>query len=559
VEPSSVDDVCQRLLLWGNREGGGLARVEYSSEFDRQRVVQRLRGELEQTGIVWTDIQLELHPPCEATEVVEFLLKQLSEVSEGVVSVTGFATAFETGTSLTDSLRVVNFNREALIALPLRQLWWMTPVLLQTSLHAMPDLHGWFRPHLQLSPQIINKGGDSSTLFDRGVEQNRGVNFEDARQRSHNLLTQFNAARQAGAADQDLLMTYLLPALESLAEVGAQLQLQDLTLQFEGLLGEIKEIDRPEMVTSLGRLGNLYKAQGRYAEAEPLLLKALKLSKQKQTNTAFSLNNLATLYESQGRYPEAEPLYLQALEIKKNELGDRHPSTATSLNNLAALYRSQGRYPEAEPLYIQALEIHKTELGDRHPSTATSLNNLAALYKSQGRYPEAEPLYIQALEIKKTELGDRHPSTATSLNNLAELYRSQGRYPEAEPLYIQALEIKKTELGDRHPDTAQSLNNLAALYESQSRYPEAEPLYIQALEISKTELGDRHPFTATSLNNLAVLYCYMKQFEQALPLLEQALDIWHEVLPPGHPDILSTQESLENLRQVMGAKSTGNS
>jgi tetratricopeptide (TPR) repeat protein len=100
---------------------------------------------------------------------------------------------------------------------------------------------------------------------------------------------------------------------------------------------------------------------------------------------------------------------------------------------------------------------------------------------------------------------------------------------------------------------------LAALYESQSRYPEAEPLYIQALEISKTELGDRHPFTATSLNNLAVLYCYMKQFEQALPLLEQALDIWHEVLPPGHPYILGTQESLENLRQVMGAKSTGNS
>jgi predicted GNAT family N-acyltransferase len=51
----------------------------------------------------------------------------------------------------------------------------------------------------------------------------------------------------------------------------------------------------------------------------------------------------------------------------------------------------------------------------------------------------------------------------------------------------------------------------------------------------------------------------MKQFDQALPLLKQALDILHGVLPPGHPNILSAQRSIENLRRVMGAESTGNS
>ena len=206
-------------------------------------------------------------------------------------------------------------------------------------------------------------------------------------------------------------------------------------------------------------------------------------------------NQAGFFLNSQGRYGEAEPLYVEALKIWKTELGERHPSTARSLNNLALLYASQGRYGEAEPLYVEALEIRKTELGERHPDTAQGLNNLALLYESQGRYGEAEPLYVEALKIWKTELGERHPDTASSLNNLAALYESQGRYGEAEPLYVEALKIWKTELGERHPDTAQGLNNLAGLYESQGRYGEAEPLYVEALKIWKTELGERHPDT----------------------------------------------------------------
>ncbi len=508
IAPGSIDDVCQRLLLWGRREGGGLARVEYSSEFDRQRVVQRLQGELAQAGIAWTEIKLPTR--CEATEIVRFLRERLSQVPQGVVSVTGFATAFDS--KLADALRVVNFNREALVALPLRQLWWMTPLLLRTSLHAMPDLHGWFRPQLQLSPAVPAQEFLQAPPR-LGSEQVRGINFEDARQRSKNLLAQFFTARQAGTADQDLLVTYLLPALESLAEVGAQRELRDLTSQFEGFLGSLRLGKTTEMVTAVTRL--------------------------------------AKLYADQGRYTEAEPLVVQALEISKAALGDRYPNTAASLNNLALLYQSQGRYGEAEPLYVQALKISKAELGDRHPSTASSLNNLAGLYKSQGSYVEAEPLYVQALEIRKAELGDRHPSTASSLNNLAGLYESQGRYVEAEPLYVQALEIRKAELGDRHPSTATSLNNLAGLYESQGRYVEAEPLYVQALEIWKAELGDRHPSTVSILNNLAVLYANTDRLAEAADLMSKALSIREEAFGPSHPSTLSSRNSFAAMQQQL--------
>jgi tetratricopeptide (TPR) repeat protein len=98
---------------------------------------------------------------------------------------------------------------------------------------------------------------------------------------------------------------------------------------------------------------------------------------EEHSHVATSLNNLAELYRSQGGYAEAEPLLQQALELTRRLLGDEHPDVATSLNNLAELYRSQGRYAQAEPLYQQALELRRRLLGEEHPSVATTLNNLA--------------------------------------------------------------------------------------------------------------------------------------------------------------------------------------
>ncbi len=441
----SIRDVSGRLLLWAKREGGSLAQVEYVSEFARQQVEQQLRDGMATAGVAVDEILLPTR--CPATEIVEYLLAELVKVPSGVVLVTGFATAFESQVPIEDSLRVMNFNREALVAFPLRQVWWMTPVVVQKSLHAMPDLHGWFSPKLRLSEQVeeVNSAGGQANLLDvkSSGSNSSAVSFDDARQRSQRLLAQFASARTAGADDMALLTTYLLSALEALADVGAQKELRDLTLQFEGLLGSLKLSRSPEVAIGLGRLARLYLRQGRYSEAEPLFVRSLWIRKtelgDRCTETASSLDNLAELYLSQGRYQEAEPLFAEALDIRKAELGDHHLDTATSLNNLAVLYELQGRYDEAEPLHTEALEIRKAELSDRHPDTASSLNNLANLYRSQGYYAEAEPMYLAALEIYKSELGNHHPETATSLNNLAALYRSQGRYDKAEPLYTEAL------------------------------------------------------------------------------------------------------------------------
>ena len=225
----------------------------------------------------------------------------------------------------------------------------------------------------------------------------------------------------------------------------------------------------------------------------------------KDLANARRLNEQGSGYYKQGRYAEAEPLLVQALNIRYTALSDGHPLVAGSLNNLAELYRSQGRYKEAEPLYQQALDIARQALGEQHPRVATSLNNLALSYESLGHYAEAEALLVQALDIQRHNFSKDHPDIAQSLNNLAGLYVSQGRYAEAEPLFQQALDIHRQAYGEQHPHVANNLHNLAGLYKSQGCYAEAEPLYKQALAILEDVLGAQHPYTLTCRENLKTL------------------------------------------------------
>ena len=148
--------------------------------------------------------------------------------------------------------------------------------------------------------------------------------------------------------------------------------------------------------------------QGNYPEAEKQLGAALKEAEgfgPQDPRLATSLNNLAELYRAQGRYAEAEPLHQRALAIREKALGPEHPAVGVSLSNLAALYSGQGKYADAEPLYKRSLAILEKALGSEHPRVATSLNNLALLYGAQGRYGEAEPLYKRALATHERVLG----------------------------------------------------------------------------------------------------------------------------------------------------------
>ena len=285
-----------------------------------------------------------------------------------------------------------------------------------------------------------------------------------------------------------------------------------------------------------------------YNRILPHTLVAVELAEKfecKSSNAAQLFNQVGSYLLREGRYGEAEPLLVEALIIRKQLLGSEHPEVATTLNNLALLYQTQGRYEEAESLFVEALVIRKQLLGSEHPEVATTLNNLALLYQMQGRYEEAEPLLVEALVMRKQLLGSEHPEVSMTLNNLALLYQSQGRYKDAEPLFVEALAMRKQLLGSEHPEVATTLNNLASLYQSQERYEEAEPLYRQAISMVETLFGRDHPSMVQSLYDLAQLYRILNGFEEAETLLREALAISTTLYGSNHPLVKRVQKALQ--------------
>jgi len=307
-----------------------------------------------------------------------------------------------------------------------------------------------------------------------------------------------------------------------------------------------------QLAQLLARAGYYLYHRIRYAEAKPLILRALNIRQvtlgPDHPDTAFSFNDLGVLSRVQGDLnKEAEPLLRRALAIREKTLVPDHPDTAISLNNLAILLRDQGHLKEAEPLFLRALEIREETLGPNHRYTAHTLNDLAILLQVKGHLEEAEPLFRRALEIREKTLGLNNPDTAYSLDKLAVLLDDQGRYEEAEPLHRRALAIREKTVGPDHPDTAPSLNNLALLLRAQGRPAEAEPLFRRALAIREAALGPDHPDTAQSLNNLALLLRAQGRPAEAEPLFRRALAIDEQALGPDHPHTVTCRENLATL------------
>ena len=78
---------------------------------------------------------------------------------------------------------------------------------------------------------------------------------------------------------------------------------------------------------------------------------------------ATGLNNLGLLYKAQGKYGEAEPLYKRSLAITEKALGPDHPNVATNLENYALLLRKTQRNAEAVEM-----EAHAKAIRDKHAS-----------------------------------------------------------------------------------------------------------------------------------------------------------------------------------------------
>jgi tetratricopeptide (TPR) repeat protein len=69
-----------------------------------------------------------------------------------------------------------------------------------------------------------------------------------------------------------------------------------------------------------------------------------------------TLNKLYKIYYQNGKYKEAEFILLNILDKRKKNLGIKHPDYLTTLNNLAVVYYHQEKYLDAEISYLKVID-----------------------------------------------------------------------------------------------------------------------------------------------------------------------------------------------------------
>jgi len=188
--------------------------------------------------------------------------------------------------------------------------------------------------------------------------------------------------------------------------------------------------------------------QGHYDEAEKQVRAALEYAKHFWLNdarTAKSLELLGQIYRAQGKNADAEKPFKEALAIWKEVFEPERLELLAPLDELAQLYQDESKYAEAEPLFKQGIAVAEKHYnnGEKSDLLPAWLDKLAGLYYTAGRYEKAEPLYKRALEIRKNVFGGDALGVAYSLDNYAKVLRKLNRVAEAEDLEARAKSIRK--------------------------------------------------------------------------------------------------------------------
>jgi non-specific serine/threonine protein kinase/serine/threonine-protein kinase len=317
---------------------------------------------------------------------------------------------------------------------------------------------------------------------------------------------------------------------------GRYAEAETVLVRAVALFDDLGAADSLDGLAAANDLAVVYARQGRYAEAEVALrrvVRALETTDSTSLRFAGSLNNLGMLNLWQGDFGEADSALHRALRIREQEVGSEHPDVVDNLINLGWLYMEQGRYDEADTALRRGAAIAERVLGPSHPALARVLNNLGGVYVDQERYAEAVPLLVRALGIKEQALGPDHVDLSSTIANLGLAQAGDGQLAEAEATQRRAIRLRERAYGPDHPQLVDLLVYLAEVHLAQRRPRDAERVLRRALAIA----GEEHSHYGRTVAALAESIARMGRDAEADSLFARGLAAEEKDLPPTHPEM----------------------
>lgn len=297
-------------------------------------------------------------------------------------------------------------------------------------------------------------------------------------------------------------------------------------------------------------LGSLHMLRRQYAEAEAQYRASL-MAREKAFGRdhhlqAISLHQLADSLKLQNKLVEAEPLLLRALKLRQSSLGPHSEATAQAHHALGMLY-TQMDAAKAESSFREEIAILERLYPAGSAATAIAYNNLGILRQRNGQPDQAESYYRSAISMLERTAPNDKVRLAGPLLNLATALTEKQQYAAARKLLLRLLEIRQQLQGSQSPGVADVHNRLGVLYSRTGDLEIAESELRKALTMRENTLGTNHLLVAESCTNLGIFLMQRGRLNEALALLRHSAAVTHSLTGPQSAQTATAWQNLEQL------------
>jgi CHAT domain-containing protein/tetratricopeptide (TPR) repeat protein len=251
--------------------------------------------------------------------------------------------------------------------------------------------------------------------------------------------------------------------------------------------------------------GSLFLHQGLYDASHEVLESSLQnLAKEKGQHSleeAQALSYLGNLYRATGKYAQAEEQLGRALALRQQRLPASHEWIAASLNDLGLVYGDIDN-DKAISYFEKALAIYQRLHGRDHPKIAIAETNLGLSYSRLELYGDATNNFESALKIWERIYPNAHPTKAFLLYNLGETYWKLHDAKAAVEYYRKALMIYQQSYGNKHPDIATVHNALGRISLHQRDFQAALSHYQNAMIANVRNFNDEDSKANPRINEI---------------------------------------------------------
>jgi tetratricopeptide (TPR) repeat protein len=277
----------------------------------------------------------------------------------------------------------------------------------------------------------------------------------------------------------------------------------------------------PELLPILASLAQLRFEHAEFAEALALRRRSLKIAIAAYGSAAVpaadAMAALAHLYIEQRRYLDAEPLVIAATNVLRDRLGPTDPALAPVLADQARIALARGNDHQARKWAEEAVAI---DAKNHQAPQSDHLRVLGAVLVVQGKFDDGERILRQALALDRAKANAL--ATARSLAQLANAYLRRKRFAEALPPIEEATRIDQNRLGPTHPLIAEDFHDLGLIYLGVNRADDAARALRMAIGLLETGAGRGTPTLAYVQLDLARAEHVLGHDDQAQSLFKDA-------------------------------------